>query len=202
MASVCIIGAGPAGLVLALLLSKRKYKVTIVDRSTDHSHSASFDPSRSYTIDITGKGLLALAAAGVKEDLAAELLPFRGIRLFGTLDEPFVDPLAPGITGSRGEICKVLLRVLRERFPETEVFFDCEGCVVDSSVGRVHFGNRGERTFDVICAADGAGSRVREQAGFSFVSGAYTNHSTMIQVRLSGSLFVSRVFDMCFCVLA
>lgn len=87
---VCIIGAGPSGLLLALLLTKRGgFDIVIVERGPDHETVAPFDPTRSYTIDVTGKGLLALEAAGVMSEMRADLLAFRGIRILFRKDELF-----------------------------------------------------------------------------------------------------------------
>ena len=61
MYKVCIIGAGPAGMVLALALCKRdNVEVTVFEKGPSHLASTKFNPDRSYTIDMTGHGAKAL----------------------------------------------------------------------------------------------------------------------------------------------
>jgi kynurenine 3-monooxygenase len=61
MFKVCIIGAGPAGMVLALALSKQdNVAVTVFEKGPSHLGSNKFNPDRSYTIDMTGHGAKAL----------------------------------------------------------------------------------------------------------------------------------------------
>lgn len=90
------------------------------------------------------------------------------------------DELGSGVTGSRGEICRVLLRCLRERFPECEVVFETAAELVDGST-QVRIG-ASLRHFDLVCGADGAGSRTREELGIRFESGQFSNCSTMIRM--------------------
>ena len=55
--NIAIIGAGPAGLTLALCLSNHlNMKITIFDQDDDYRTKPTFDANRSYTIDITGHG--------------------------------------------------------------------------------------------------------------------------------------------------
>lgn len=64
---VAIVGAGPGGLLLALLLSKLGVPVTVIEKS------AAADPwsSKSYSINLNGRGLTALDDAGVLEEAKA-----------------------------------------------------------------------------------------------------------------------------------
>ena len=58
---VGIIGAGPSGLTLAYALSKRaNVHVTVFEKGHDHRKIPSYNPLRSYTIDITGHGARAV----------------------------------------------------------------------------------------------------------------------------------------------
>ena len=53
---IAIIGAGPAGLTCGLALARRGIDITIVERGANHLETATYNPNRSYTIDITGHG--------------------------------------------------------------------------------------------------------------------------------------------------
>ncbi len=73
---VCIIGAGPAGLTLALCLVRRgNFRVTLVEQRGDHALASTYEPGRSYAIDVTGHGLKAMRYAGVMDK--RDLMPFK-----------------------------------------------------------------------------------------------------------------------------
>ena len=110
-----IIGAGPSGLVLALALSKREnVYVTVFEKSSDHKNIPTFNPSRSYTIDITGHGEKAIKSLNVQERFNKNLIKFKGIKI------PIIWPgfseeyHGDGWTGSRGDICRTLLEEIEE----------------------------------------------------------------------------------------
>jgi len=53
---IAIIGAGPAGLTCGLALARRGIDINIFERGPNHLEAATYNPNRSYTIDITGHG--------------------------------------------------------------------------------------------------------------------------------------------------
>lgn len=87
---IAIVGAGPAGLMLALTLLVRRegravsppLSLTILEREDDHAVRDRANPDRSYTIDVTGHGRWAVAQIGpsLLARFDRELIPFRGIR--------------------------------------------------------------------------------------------------------------------------
>ena len=95
---IAIVGAGPAGLTLALALAvRRSLHVDVFERAADHRSSATFNPDRSYTIDITGHGLKAARYVGLTRKLDDSLIPFLGIRARltgGTVQGARVDGIA------------------------------------------------------------------------------------------------------------
>jgi 2-polyprenyl-6-methoxyphenol hydroxylase-like FAD-dependent oxidoreductase len=112
---IAIIGAGPAGLTCGLALARRGIDITIVERGANHLETATYNPNRSYTIDITGHGKKAADHVGVTKRFDQELIRFRGLKYA----LPIWTNLAPnktitedypgqGWTGSRGDICRVL----------------------------------------------------------------------------------------------
>lgn len=175
---LAIIGAGPAGLTLAIyLLSRcnsfaRPLQITLFDREADHDHQDRSNPDRSYTIDITGHGLKAVEEIGPElvARLDRELIHFNGIHAYPlnrTL--PYEDK---GWTGSRGDICSALLHYLRDSLQassdtcELIPCWQCEVEKVDPVSGEVHFRRtqlttREQDQFDLVVAADGAGSSLR-----------------------------------------
>lgn len=198
---IAIIGAGPAGLTLALALAARQtLRVDIFERASDHRTSATFNPDRSYTIDITGHGLKAARYVGVTRMFDHSLIQFLGIRARLNIASTWVTReercKEPGYTGSRGDICRALLLELLERTKGSDrvtVHFDTEATVVSAAKGILLIcdgsGSR-EVPYDLVVGCDGAGSAVRgvlqEQIkGFTVTAcPSLTNHSTMIHLDL------------------
>jgi 2-polyprenyl-6-methoxyphenol hydroxylase-like FAD-dependent oxidoreductase len=55
---IAIVGTGPAGLTFACALAQEGgYSIHLFERDQDHFEIATYNPNRSYTIDITGHGL-------------------------------------------------------------------------------------------------------------------------------------------------
>tara|TARA_R110002073_G_scaffold37621_6_gene108392 strand:+ start:4780 stop:6165 length:1386 start_codon:yes stop_codon:yes gene_type:complete len=173
---IAIIGAGPSGLMLALSLvtmnkSSAPLTITLFEQEDDHDLQSRANPDRSYTIDVTGHGRLAIQRIG--DELLArfdkELIPFRGIQahqLRRTL--PYSEG---GWTGSRGDICSALLHelkaILEANTSNTNVTFkwQSQATGIDPHSGMLTFANKTgvqeSMNFDLIVAADGAGSLFR-----------------------------------------
>lgn len=184
---VGIIGAGPAGLVLAATLAKRStaFSVKVFEQGADHKAAASYDPNRSYTIDITGHGALAVKALGAVEIFDEKLIKFTGLRVLVTGEDKWFD--GKGWTGSRGDICQALLEVVS---PAVEVHFDTTAEILDMMKGTVQTTSKtGERVvhdFDVVVGADGAGSKLRgvmsKLPSFAMESINMENYSIMLHM--------------------
>ena len=188
---VAIIGAGPAGLVLAATLAKKSsaFSVKVFEQGADHKAAASYDPNRSYTIDITGHGALAVEALGATELFDEKLIKFKGLRILITGEDHWFD--GNGWTGSRGDICKTLLGVIDEAAsPNVEVLFDTTAEVLDMMKGTVQTtskaGERAVHEFDVVVGADGAGSKLRgvmsKLPSFAMSSINMENYSIMLHM--------------------
>ena len=173
---VAIIGAGPAGLTAALALSRRGVgSVTLFEMSDDHSAAATYNPNRSYSIDITGHGYKAANYVNVTSRFDQELIPFLGLRFALPpwiyrywqfyIPESFT---GRGWTGSRGDICRALLaELLSIANPKFKILFKTKAELIDSKNGilrlySIDTGLTYDEHFDLIVAADGAGSAFRE----------------------------------------
>ncbi|HVW69035.1 MAG TPA: FAD-dependent oxidoreductase, partial [Steroidobacteraceae bacterium] len=77
MKSVNIIGAGLAGALLAVLLAKRGYRVTLFERRPDPRH-ADAESGRSINLALAARGIRALEHAGVMDRINPLLIPMRG----------------------------------------------------------------------------------------------------------------------------
>ena len=88
-----------SGLVLALALSKREnVYVTVFEKSSDHKNIPTFNPSRSYIIDITGHGEKAIKYLNVQERLKKILLNSKDLKF-----QSFGQGLVKNITEMDGQ---------------------------------------------------------------------------------------------------
>ena len=198
---VAIIGAGPAGLTMALALTRRAAgSITIFEMMDNHSVAETYNPNRSYSIDITGHGCRAANYVNVTSRFDKELIPFLGIRyavppwLYNywplCVSESF---LGQGWTGSRGDICRALLAELLSIKDSTpRILFNTKAEILDTKAGRLWISSDEEgfdydECFDLIVAADGAGSATRgalvnQVTSFSVSSVDLPDHSIMLQL--------------------
>lgn len=72
-----VVGAGLAGPLAALLLARRGWRVTLMERRPDPRRSEA-QGGRSINLALAARGLRALAAAGLEETVAPLLIPMRG----------------------------------------------------------------------------------------------------------------------------
>ena len=75
--AVSIVGAGPTGALLAVLLQRRGLAVTLYDSRPDPRSSAG-ESGRSINLALADRGMHALEMAGVLDGLASTLIPMRG----------------------------------------------------------------------------------------------------------------------------
>jgi kynurenine 3-monooxygenase len=72
-----IVGAGPTGSLLAILLQRRGLEIELYESRPD-PRRARAESGRSINLALADRGIHALKAAGVFDDLAPALLPMRG----------------------------------------------------------------------------------------------------------------------------
>ena len=75
--SVSIIGAGPTGTLLAILLQRRGVQVTLYESRTDPRKSAQ-EAGRTINLALADRGIHALKLAGVLDQIEGALVPMRG----------------------------------------------------------------------------------------------------------------------------
>jgi kynurenine 3-monooxygenase len=80
---ITIVGAGPAGCLLAILLARRGEQVTLYERRGD-PRSAPAEAGRSINLALAARGIRALEAAGVMEGLKPLLVRMPGRLLHET----------------------------------------------------------------------------------------------------------------------
>src|SRR3979490_2763609 len=76
--AVRIIGAGPTGALLAILLARHGHPRVELYESRSDPRGAAAESGRSINLALADRGIHALQMAGVFEDLKEALLPMRG----------------------------------------------------------------------------------------------------------------------------
>ena len=199
--SVAIVGGGPAGLTLAAALAQQGgFEIAVFERAEDHSSAETYNPDRSYTIDITGHGLRAARFIGITDRFDAGLIHFKGLRIAphpwlhrlgaGFAEEPYH---GKGWTGSRGDICRCLQAHLLERHADSvALHFGAEATLVDAVQPQLRVASRGDgagdlRRFDLVVGCDGCGSGVQRSiadhtSAFAVEGADLGNHSLMLHL--------------------
>lgn len=165
---VTVVGAGLAGSLLAILLSRRGATVTVYERRDDPRVDQA-DEGRSINLGISARGIQGLQAAGLWEELQANVVPMRGRMIHhadGTLRfQPY---------GTRPDeiLHSVQRRALNATLAEAAEKAGAEFCFgqrctgIDRDLGQLTLtdaaGTTSTVTADLIIGADGAFSEVRQ----------------------------------------
>ena len=86
---ITIVGAGPAGCLLAVLLARRGQEVQVYERRSDPALNAP-DAGRSINLALAARGIRALREAGLLEAVAPLLVPMLGRRIHEPGGEQFL----------------------------------------------------------------------------------------------------------------
>ena len=166
--TITIIGAGLAGALLALLLSKRGWRVDVFEKRAD-PRLAGYEGGRSINLALAEHGLHALRLAGLEETVMAQAVMMRGrmvhfadgrtqLQRYGRDDSEVIWSV------HRGRLNASLLDAAeksgaRIHFSQRldTVDFDAQ-CFVTHDEAT---GDAAEHAFDVLIGADGAGSALR-----------------------------------------
>jgi kynurenine 3-monooxygenase len=164
---IAIIGGGPAGSLLAILLAQRGFEPVVIERGTRFT-GTNVGGGRSINLALAARGIDALRRAGIDESVRGLMIPMRG-RMVHDLDGEqrflaYGQRAAEEIYSvSRAALNALLYRLAAERHG-VEYRFNTRCVDIDSETGNPIVEAAGERTtldFDVVFAADGAGSEVR-----------------------------------------
>ena len=168
---VGIVGAGPTGALLALLLRRRGLDVTLYESRPDPGDGPG-ESGRSINLALADRGIHALREAGVFGDIAGDLVAMRG-RLVHHRDgtrsmQPYGSrPSEVIYSVSRHRLNQALLRAAAGEGP-LDIRFEhrLEGADFDAGVAHVR-DMRGGRMLRVpmrpLLAADGGGSTLRRR---------------------------------------
>ncbi len=168
---VRIVGAGPTGALLAILLERRGHPVELYESRPDPIHTAG-ESGRSINLALADRGIHALQTAGVFQDIEADLLPMRGRMIHdangGTSLQPYGQRPNEQIYSVSRQILNRSLLAVAARRPGIRVHFEHRFESADFERGAARIRDvRRDRLIEVpmqpLIAADGAGSAVRRQ---------------------------------------
>lgn len=170
--SVTILGAGLVGSVLAVLLRKRGYEVTIYERRPDMRTEA-IGAGRSINLAMSNRGWKALELAGLRSDIEAIAIPMPG--RFLHQEDGSSAFQAYGKNGeaiysvSRGELNKKLMDLAEQH--GAQIHFNQRCTRVDVAANTIYIadeqGNQQEIACDLLFGADGAFSSLRTAMSFT-----------------------------------
>jgi len=166
---VRIVGAGPTGVLLAILLQRRGHPVELYESLADPRQSGA-QSGRSINLALADRGIHALQMAGVFKDIERSMLPMRGRLIHdahgGTSLQPYgqrPNEVIYSISRHRLNVC---LLDVAARQPGVNVHFQhrLETADFERGVARIRDIAQ-DRLIEVpmqpLLAADGAGSRLR-----------------------------------------
>jgi kynurenine 3-monooxygenase len=164
---VNIIGAGPTGALLAILLQRRGFGVTLYESRPDPRLHAG-ESGRSINLAMADRGIHALQVAGVLDRISPEIVTMRGrfihpqgaapsLQLYGQRPNEVIYSI------SRHRLNQTLLQVATDQGASVKFEHRMEGA--DFSKGIAHIRDTRENTIEVpmhaLLATDGAGSVMR-----------------------------------------
>jgi len=163
---VAVIGAGPAGSLLAIYLAQDGHDVTVFESRPDLRRT-DIDAGRSINLALATRGIVPLIDVGVIERVDAITIPMRG-RLIHAVGDPTPDLQPYGTKAhevihsvSRSDLNAILLDAA-EATGRVTIEFDKQVESVDFDASEIRFEDGTTAPFDIVFGADGAGSRVRK----------------------------------------
>ncbi len=163
---VSILGAGLVGSLLAILLRKKGYEVSIYERRPD-MRLAAIGAGRSINLAMSARGWRALELAGLRSDLEAIAIPMYGRYLHladgTTTTQPYSKNNEAIYSVSRGELNKKLMALAEKE--GVKIYFEHSCTKVDVPNNRLNFtlpdGTEKVVDADLLLGADGAFSALR-----------------------------------------
>jgi len=166
-----ILGAGPTGSLLAILLQRRGFEIALYETRAD-PRDARAESGRSINLALADRGIHALKVAGVFDDLEPALLPMRGRLIhhenWETAFQPYGQrPNEVIYSVSRHRLNQVLIEVAAKR-PGIELHFQHRFESADFTAEKAQIRDlRHDRVITVpmqpLLATDGAGSLMRRE---------------------------------------
>ncbi|MGD1875208.1 MAG: FAD-dependent oxidoreductase [Mastigocoleus sp.] len=196
MQKIIIIGAGPAGLLLAhYLLRRGNYQIEIYERRPD-PRSAEQSKQRTFPIALQTRGLDAIRVIpGLESALTQYGIWSYGVLIYSKRGKPRkIKRKTPSLAIDRQSLTLVLLEELLNSYSEADVKvkFDCNCIGVEKEQQTVTLQNQEETftaNFDRLIGADGSRSQVRE----TLASAGYLNFQQELVPDAYKSLSLPRI---------
>jgi kynurenine 3-monooxygenase len=167
---VNVIGAGLAGSLLAILLARRGFKVTVYERRAD-PRLASTDSGRSINLALAARGIRGLQLAGALDHVMKLAIPMRGrmvhehdgaanLQMYGVRPEEVIYSVSRGALNRTLVECAAAYPNVQFRFRQLSLGFGFGKDVLefrDETSGHI-YGAAAQPSI----ATDGAGSAVRD----------------------------------------
>jgi kynurenine 3-monooxygenase len=169
MTTYTIIGAGPVGALMGLMLARRGQRVRLLERRPDPRLAAE-ERGRSINLALAARGLAALEHAGVLPRIAPHMIAMPGRMLhdeqaalqflpYGQHPHEVIHAI------SRERLNRILVEAAASS-PQIELGFDTRCTDVDPQAGTLQLrderdGSTRSESFQILFGADGAGSAVR-----------------------------------------
>ena len=168
---IAVVGAGPAGSLIAIYLARQGHDVTVFERRSD-LRRYDVEAGRSINLALATRGIVPLVEVGVIDRIDAITIPMRGrmvhavgdptpaLQPYGSRDHEVIHSV------SRSDLNAILLDAAEETGRVTLEFdrpleavdvdpSEVEGC-------ELRFADGTTASFGAVIGADGAGSLVRE----------------------------------------
>ena len=170
---VVVVGAGPAGALLAIYLARQGHDVTVYESRPD-LRRVEIDAGRSINLALATRGIVPLVDVGVIERVDAITIPMRGRMVHAAPDDTADDTADPTPvlqpygsephevihSVSRSDLNAILLD-RAEATGRVRIEFGSRLESVDFEASLLRFEGGRAEPFGVVFGADGAGSRVR-----------------------------------------
>lgn len=163
---VAIVGAGPAGSLLAIYLARQGHEVTVHERNPDLRRTG-IGAGRSINLALATRGIVPLVDVGVIGRVDEITIPMRG-RMVHAVGDPAPELQPYGSyehevihSVSRSDLNAILLDAA-EATGRVTIEFERSLYSVDFDQSLLHFHDGGAASFGVVFGADGVGSAVRK----------------------------------------
>src|SRR5262245_46499705 len=104
---------------MAIALARRGISTTVFERDPHPETAPRFHPDRSYTIAHSAHGLRAPLYIDPTSYFDARVNQCKGITILGRISEDWNEP---GWTGSRGDILRALMALIKDRHQDQNTF--------------------------------------------------------------------------------
>src|SRR5204863_206921 len=164
MPDLVVVGAGPVGSLLALLLARQGHAIDVYERRPD-MRRVGISAGRSINLAVSTRGLHALHEVGLDDDVLREAVPMLGrmthaldgklaLLAYGRSEREFINSM------SRGELNKLLM-TRAEETGRVRIHFGQRLVDYDFARGVARFDPVGEVLAEVIVGSDGSSSALR-----------------------------------------